>query len=64
MAKNRVLVFLDNASIHQAKVVKAKVAELGLQVFTNVPYTPELNAAELFIMLHKAHMRRIMRYDR
>ncbi len=45
---------MDNARIHTAVAIKDAVRELGLRLLTNCPYTPEINAAEKFIKVHKA----------
>ena len=42
----RMVVMLDNASIHKIQEVKLLVKKLGWVVFTISPYSPELNQIE------------------
>ncbi len=55
-----VILFMDNASIHVASTVKAKIKDLRLRILTNCPYCPELNPAEAFIKCHKELMKKQM----
>ena len=50
--KNTVL-FLDNASIHKAAIVKQTYQILGFQVLWNMPYNPQDAPIELVMHLFK-----------
>ena len=42
--------YQDGAKIHSAKIVKNSMKRLGIIPITGVPYTPELNIAEYFLI--------------
>ena len=52
--KRRMIVMLDNASIHKTKEVKYLVKKLGRIVFTIPPYSPELNQIEHTFWIFKS----------
>ena len=56
----RIILFFDNASIHKTSQIKEKMAELFLRGFTNCPYSPELNAVELFINTYKQVLSKLL----
>ena len=41
-------ILTDNASIHKTKIVKERLAELGIPLVLNVAYCPDLNGIESF----------------
>ena len=44
----RIMIFMDNASIHKAKVIKDACEELDITVVFNMPYSPHLMGIESF----------------
>ena len=57
---SNIILFWDNAPTHKALVTQRKINQLQVKVLANCPYTPELNAAELFIRAHKLKVRKQM----
>ena len=54
----------DNASYHKSKVVKSFINKGEIKAFTNVPYTPEFAAVELWINCIKNSIRKEIRWER
>ena len=54
----------DNASYHKSKVVKSFINKEEIKAFTNVPYTPEFAAVELWINCIKNSIRKEIRWGR
>jgi len=44
---SKLVIFMDNATIHNSKVVKAFMAERGLAGIFNVAYSPQYNPIEI-----------------
>lgn len=55
--RGNTILFFDNARVHRSRTVHDKMIQLGIRCSTNIPYTPELNAAEYFIHAHKIAIR-------
>ena len=55
--------FLDNCSIHRAKLVTAALARTKFQVLWNLPYRPDLNAIELVWAIAKRTFRAALTRD-
>ena len=50
----------DNATIHTSKKVQEFLLENRLKALTIAPYTPQLNAAELFIRALKGKVAKLL----
>lgn len=56
-ANKRVVVLMDNATIHRHASVVATVMEMRAVLFFNPPYSPQLNPVEVLFKRVKAHIR-------
>ena len=59
MAEETVLVF-DNATIHTSRKTQEFLVVYNLKALTIAPYTPQLNAAEFFILDLKANVGKLL----
>jgi len=55
-ANKRVVVLMDNATIHRHASVIATVMDMRAVLFFNPPYSPQLNPVEVFFKRVKAHI--------
>ena len=55
---------LDNASYHKSNLAKSFLIRENIKAFTNVPYTPEFTAVELWINWIKNNIRKELRLGR
>ena len=55
---------LDNASYHKSNIVKSFMTNGNIKAFTNVPYTPEFAAVEIWINWIKNNIRKELRIGR
>ena len=58
MGKRRVVFFMDNATIHKSKTVRATLERCGEVVLYNTQYTPEANPIEYLFAYVKHHLRK------
>jgi len=57
--RKRVVLLMDNATIHRHQSVLATCLEMKAVVLFNPPYSPHLNPVEVFFKRLKAHIRRV-----
>ena len=60
----RLVIVLDNASIHKSDEVVKFISKLSLTVLTIPPYEPSLNSVEKFILAIKMKLRKLRWQDR
>ena len=57
LSKKRVVVLMDNATIHRHANVIATVMKMRAVLFFNPPYSPQLNQVEVLFKRVKNHIR-------
>jgi transposase len=58
----RVVLLLDNLSVHKTTDARAAYARHGMVPVFNVPYSPQFNGIEFYWSLVKAHYKRLLLY--
>lgn len=55
--RERTIIFFDNLAAHKTRDLKELYKDLGLMVFTNAAYSPELNSIETLFGTLKQRLR-------